>query len=102
MLFRSAAVKAGGDRQELHEAVRVHSMEAARRIKEEGAANDLIERIKNDEHFAVIKERIDELIDAREFIGRAPEQCIDFLNEKVIPVLEKYKDVVSDTGELQV
>ena len=97
-----AAVKAGGDRQELHEAVRVHSMEAARRIKEEGAANDLIERIKNDEHFAVIKERIDELIDAREFIGRAPEQCIDFLNEKVMPVLEKYKDVVSDTGELQV
>ncbi|MDD4181273.1 MAG: adenylosuccinate lyase [Victivallaceae bacterium] len=97
-----AAVKAGGDRQELHEAVRVHSMEAARRIKEEGAANDLIERIKNDEHFAVIKERIDELIDAREFIGRAPEQCIDFLNEKIMPVLEKYKDVVSDTGELQV
>lgn len=85
-----AAVKAGGDRQELHEAIRTHSMEAARRIKEEGAANDLIDRIKNDPHFAAVKSRIDELIDARAFVGRAPEQCMDFLHQSVHPLLAEY------------
>jgi adenylosuccinate lyase len=97
-----AAVKAGGNRQDLHEAIRIHSMEAARRVKEEGAANDLIDRIKNDDHFAVIKAQIDELIDARAFVGRAPEQCLDFLNEQVAPILEKYQDVETGSEELQV
>ncbi len=97
-----AAVKAGGNRQDLHEAIRTHSMEAARRIKEEGAANDLIERIKKDEHFAVIKDQIDSLIDARAFVGRAPEQCVDFLAGAVTPLLEKYGHLQAQLDDVSV
>jgi len=83
-----AAVKAGGDRQELHEAIRVHSMAAARKIKEEGGDNDLIERMKTDPLFAVIAGRFDELINPTDFIGRAPQQVTDYLNNKIKPLLQ--------------
>ena len=93
-----AAVKAGGDRQELHEAIRVHSMDAARQIKEAGQDNDLIERLKNDPLFASIKDDIDSLIDPVAFVGRAPEQVEEFVTGKVLPLLEQeaVEDIAMD------
>ncbi|MEI8246936.1 MAG: adenylosuccinate lyase [Lentisphaerota bacterium] len=84
------AVKAGGDRQELHEAIRTHSMEAARKIKEEGKENDLLERLKTDPLFASVAARMDELVNPRAFVGRAPEQCGEFLQNKVYPILKQH------------
>ncbi len=89
-----AAVKKGSDRQELHEAIRCHSMEAARQVKEFGSENDLIKRIKNDPLFAEIKDDIDSLINPDEFIGRAPEQVKEFLENDINPLLEKYKVIL--------
>jgi adenylosuccinate lyase len=86
------AVKRGGDRQELHESIRVHSMAAARRVKEEGLNNDLIERIINDDIFKMSKEEILAVIDPVKFVGRAPSQVVDFIDEYVNPVLEANKD----------
>jgi adenylosuccinate lyase len=90
-----AAVKAGGDRQELHEAIRTHSMDAARKIKEEGGDNDLLERLKKDSHFAVIADKIDDLVNPVEFVGRAPQQVEDFVNGKIKPLLDKYSEEMS-------
>ncbi|MDD5597523.1 MAG: adenylosuccinate lyase [Victivallaceae bacterium] len=98
-----AAVKAGGDRQELHEAIREHSMEAARRIKEDGGDNDLLDRLKADGHFAQIADKIDDLVNPAEFIGRAPEQVTEFLENHIDPVLEKYAaELNSGTEEISV
>lgn len=80
-------VKAGGDRQELHEAIREHSMAAGRRVKEEGAQNDLLERIAKDPLFASVHAKLDTLIDASQFVGRAPNQVTEFLSEVVDPIL---------------
>ncbi|MCP3967961.1 MAG: adenylosuccinate lyase [Lentisphaerae bacterium] len=85
-----AAVKAGGDRQELHEAIREHSMDAARKIKEEGGDNDLLDRLKTDPHFTAIADQIDDLVNPVEFVGRAPQQVTEFLNSKINPLLERY------------
>lgn len=85
------AVKRGGDRQELHESIRVHSMAAARRVKEEGLNNDLIERIINDDSFKMSKEEILAVIDPVKFVGRAPSQVVDFIDEYVNPILEANK-----------
>ncbi|MGE4301749.1 MAG: adenylosuccinate lyase [Victivallaceae bacterium] len=82
-----AAVKAGGDRQELHEAIRVHSMEAARQIKEFGRENDLLDRIKADPAFAAIAGEIDSIVDPVAFIGRAPEQVEDFVTRDIRPLI---------------
>jgi len=89
-----AAVEAGGNRQDLHEAIREHSMEAGRRVKEEGADNDLLERLKKDPIFAKVD--IDQLVDPRAFVGRAPEQVTDFLNDVVRPLLPKENQVKLD------
>lgn len=98
-----AAVKAGGDRQELHEAIREHSMEAARRIKEEGGDNDLLDRLKADAHFAKIADKIDDLVNPMEFVGRAPEQVTEFLENHIAPVLKKYAaELNSGTEEINV
>lgn len=86
------AVKRGGDRQELHESIRVHSMAAARRVKEEGLNNDLIERIINDDSFKMSKEEILAVIDPVKFVGRAPSQVVEFIDEYVNPILEANKD----------
>ena len=87
------AVKRGGDRQELHERIRIHSMEAAKRVKVEGLNNDLIERIIEDKTFNMTKEEITSILDAKNFIGRAPGQVDDFINECVKPILENNKDL---------
>jgi adenylosuccinate lyase len=81
-----AAVRAGGDRQEIHEQIRVHSHAAIKRMKEEGAAdNDLMARLANDPHFKAV--RLDDLLDPARFVGLAPRQTRDFLAAHVAPVL---------------
>jgi adenylosuccinate lyase len=83
-----AGVRAGGDRQVLHERIRVHSQEAARQVKDEGAANDLIDRLKSDGAFAGVD--LESALDARKFVGRAPEQVDAFVREVVEPIRAKY------------
>lgn len=85
------AVKRGGDRQELHEKIRVLSMEAAKRVKEEGLNNDLIERIINDNSFFMSKEEILSIMDPVKFTGRASGQVDDFVNNVIKPIIEKNK-----------
>lgn len=96
------AVMRGGDRQELHEKIRVYSMEAGRRVKEEGLDNNLIALIKQDNEFKLTSEEIDNLLDAKNFIGRAPEQVVEFLEEYINPVLRDNKDILNVKVELKV
>ncbi len=96
------AVKRGGDRQELHERIRIHSMEASRRIKEEGLNNDLIHRIIEDDKFNLSKEEILAIIDPVNFIGRAPGQVEVFINDYIKPVLEDNKDSLGTESEINV
>ena len=95
-------VKHGGDRQELHEIIRTHSMEAAKQVKIEGKSNDLIERIIADEKVNIDKERLISLLNPKNFIGFAPEQTEEFLQQEVQPVLLKYKDLMGINAELKV
>lgn len=95
-------VKNGGDRQELHERIRVHSMEAGKNVKVEGKDNDLIERILNDKYFNLDKERLLEILDPKNFIGFAPEQTEEFINIEVKPILEKYSDRLGMKAALRV
>lgn len=81
------AVKKGGDRQDLHEAIRVHSMEAARQVKMEGKDNDLLERIAEDPLFSLTLQELRELMDPSLYIGRAPEQVVDFIETEVNPMI---------------
>lgn len=83
-------VKAGGDRQDLHERIRRHSMAAANRMKDEGAENDLVDRIASDPAFRLTRDEIEEVLDPARHIGRAPEQVDAFLAEAVEPVLARY------------
>jgi adenylosuccinate lyase len=83
------AVKKGGDRQELHERVRVHSMEAGRRVKADGLNNDLIERIAGDPVFGMTADDLAAIMDVRQFTGRAPEQVEEFVREYVDPAIER-------------
>ncbi|MFO7822270.1 MAG: lyase family protein, partial [Lentisphaeria bacterium] len=94
-----ACVKAGGDRQELHEAIREHSMEAVRRVKEEGVANDLLNRIKEDKRFAAIHDSLDDLMDATKFVGRAPQQVSEFIQDQVDPRLETLRPLTTTKSE---
>ncbi|MDD4316230.1 MAG: adenylosuccinate lyase, partial [Clostridia bacterium] len=82
-------VKAGGDRQLLHEAIREHSMEAAKKVKLEGKRNDLISRIKADARFEAIHDKIDSILNPKNFIGRAPAQVEELIKE-VSPVIKRY------------
>ncbi len=83
------SVKRGGDRQILHERIRTHSMEAGRRVKEEGLANDLLDRIAQDATFKMDREEIAGILDVHAFIGRAPEQTVEFISQIVDPVLQR-------------
>ena len=95
-------VKHGGDRQELHEIIRTHSMEAAKQVKMEGKPNDLVERIVKDDKFPIDKEKLQEVLDPKNFIGFAPQQTEDFINEFAQPILDKYKDLIGLNFELKV
>lgn len=85
-----AMVKAGGDRQASHERIRVLSQEAAAQVKQFGKNNDLIERVRNDTYFKPIVPQLNEILNPSTFIGRAPEQVTEFIQEEVDPVLENY------------
>ncbi len=86
------AVKRGGNRQELHEALREHSHAAARKVKLEGGANDLIDRIVADPLFPLTREEIDAQMAPEKYVGRAPSQVTEFLREEIAPLLAKYPD----------
>lgn len=88
-------VKAGGDRQELHEAIRVHSMDAGAVVKGEGKPNDLMERIAKDPIFKAVHGKLDTMIDPALFVGRAPQQVDEFLDEEIKPVLEQFKSLLA-------
>ncbi len=92
-------VKAGGDRQEIHETIRVHYMEASKQVKMEGKANDLMERLQNDSSLKMDKSELGKIMDPVNFIGFAPVQTEEFIRHEVQPVLERYSDLVSD-GEI--
>lgn len=95
-----AAVQAGGDRQELHERIRRHSQAAARRVKQEGAKNDLIERLAGDEAFAKVDVR--GTLEPRLFVGRAPQQVDEFIAEVVAPIRKRYGKLGELTAEVKV
>ena len=95
-------VKAGGDRQEIHEIIRVHSMEASKKVKMEGKENDLIERIMNDDSLKLDKSKLKEVLDPKNFIGFAPIQTEEFVQQEIQPVLEKYADLIGLESELKV
>lgn len=96
------AVKRGGNRQELHERIRIHSMEAGKQVKVEGKENDLLERIAGDEMFGVTLEELQTLLDPSKYVGRSPEQVTEFLTDCVNPVLEQYKDELGVKVEINV
>jgi adenylosuccinate lyase len=98
-----ACVAAGLSRQDAHEEIRVLSHEAAAVVKQEGGSNDLIDRIKRTKFFEPVVGRLDELLDAKTFVGRAPQQVSKFLKAEVDPALAKYKDKIgSEAAELSV
>lgn len=97
-----AAVKKGGNRQELHEIIRQHSMDAGRVVKVEGKENDLIDRIAADERFGLTKDEIMAHMKPENFIGRAPSQVSEFIETEVKPILEKYKDELGIKVEINV
>ena len=96
------AVKKGGDRQELHELIREHSMEAAKQVKQFGLKNDLVDRIAADPKFNLSREEIDKILKPGNFIGRAPQQTEEFLREYVRPVLEENKEKLGIDVEINV
>jgi adenylosuccinate lyase len=81
------SVRAGGDRQEAHEIIRQHSIAAARAVKDEGTANDMLERLSADRKFNVSMDDMKSAMDPKRFIGRAPQQVDEFLAEVIEPIL---------------
>jgi adenylosuccinate lyase len=98
-----AAVKGGGDRQQLHEAIRVHSVAAGNAVKEHGARNDLIRRIAADPLFGLSEEELEAALDPKLYIGRAPEQVTEFLERDVYPRLRENAQLLDEKApELKV
>lgn len=95
-------VKAGGNRQELHERIRVLSMEAGKNVKVEGRENNLIDLIKADEMFAPVHDKLDAILDAQKFIGRAPMQTEEFIEAEIDPVLKANADKLGQRGDVRV
>jgi len=83
-----AAVQKGGDRQELHELIRQHAVAAADRMRDEGADNDLLDRLAADKRIPLDATEIERIVDVRQFVGRAPEQVAEFLDTEVAPILD--------------
>jgi len=96
------AVKKGGNRQELHEKLRVHSQAAARVVKEEGGKNDLVERIAADPAFMVTREEIEAILQPEKFIGRSKEQVEEYLAGIIAPLLQENKELLGEKQELSV
>jgi adenylosuccinate lyase len=98
-----SAVKRGGNRQDLHERIRVHSIAAGKTVKEEGKQNDLIERIAADPIFGLTREEIDAQICPEAYTGRSASQVTELIRDYVKPILERYPDCISkEDTELKV
>lgn len=95
-------VKAGGSRQQLHEKIRVLSMEAGKNVKERGLENNLIELIKGCDEFKAVHGKLDEILDAKKFIGRAPSQVVEFIDSEVKPILTENSAVLGQKGDVKV
>ena len=96
------AVKAGGDRQELHERIRQLSMEAGRNVKEKGLDNNLLELIAADPAFGLSLDELKACMEPSRYVGRAPKQVDEFLTEVVNPILESNKEDLGMTAEINV
>jgi adenylosuccinate lyase len=96
------AVKRGGDRQNLHEKLRVYSQEAARLVKEEGKPNNLIDRICADPEFGTTREEVEKILDPIHFVGRAPKQTEEFLDTYIQPLLEANREFLGERVQLEV
>ncbi|WP_099189141.1 adenylosuccinate lyase [Tepidibacter mesophilus] len=96
------AVKRGGDRQHLHEKIRVYSMESAKNVKELGGENNLIEKIINDPEFKMTKDEILSIMDPINFIGRSSEQVVEFIEIEVDPIIDIFKDKLGLSIDLEV
>lgn len=96
------AVKAGGDRQELHEKIRAYSMEAGRRVKEEGAQNDLLERIAADPDFPMDEDQLRIMVDPIRFVGCSVQQTEEYLEQVVKPVLDENLHIIGIEAEVNV
>ncbi len=97
-----SAVKKGGDRQELHERLRVHSIAAGKAVKEEGLPNDLIARVCGDPAFGLAPEEAEALLQPEAFTGRAPRQVEEYLAEVIDPILEANRELLGDKAEINV
>ena len=95
-----AAVKAGGDRQELHEKIRLHSQAAAGEVKRHGKPNDLIARLRADISFANLN--FDKVLDPAAYVGRAPQQVDEFIRAVVAPIRKRYQKELGQKVELKV
>lgn len=96
------AVKKGGDRQELHERIRQHSMAAGKVVKEEGKENDLLQRIADDPAFGMTMEELEKIMKPENFVGRAPRQTEEFIAGYVRPVLEDNRELLGMTAMINV
>ncbi len=96
------AVKRGGDRQSLHEVIRQHSQAAGQRVKEEGAENDLLDRLANDTAFPLDAHEIAAALDLKKFVGRAPDQVTEFLRDFVGPVLDRHRERLGLRSDVRV
>lgn len=95
-------VKAGGNRQELHERIRVLSMQAGKVVKEEGKDNDLVARVLADSTFAAVHDKLEDMLDAKNFIGRSAEQVVEFIEAEIDPILSEHESVLGEKGEVNV
>jgi adenylosuccinate lyase len=95
-----AAVKAGGDRQEIHEKIRRHSHEAAAQVKQQGKPNDLIDRLKSDPAFSKVD--FARVLNPRDYIGRAPQQVDEFVSRAIGPIRRRYRSQLNRKVELNV
>ena len=86
----------------MHERIRVLSMEAGKNVKVEGKDNNLIALIMQDEMFKPIWEHIDEILNAKKFIGRAPSQTVEFIAAEITPILEKHTSLLGEKGDVRV
>ncbi|RKP02318.1 hypothetical protein CXG81DRAFT_25012 [Caulochytrium protostelioides] len=97
-----AMVRAGGDRQACHEAIRVASRDAAAQVKQHGRPNDLIDRIRANPYFKPVHDQLDRLLDPASFVGRAPEQVAEFVAEEVDPLLATHQHAQAGAMEVNV
>jgi len=92
-----AGVRMGGDRQELHEKIRIHSIEAGRQVKEQGRPNDLIDRLKSEPDFANVD--LSGALEPSRFVGRSPEQVDRFIHDVIDPIRRRYPDDLERSAE---